>query len=210
MQEAMAMKLFIDLCSGLGGASEAFLGDPLWEVYRVEIRGEPEFQDLPSTHQHDVKNWIDWLPSLASERYEQVVIWASPPCLEFSNAMWAPRAIHSRESTEEYEPDMDIFDACLAIIEHVKPTFWVIENVAGSIPFFTPELGKFTQKIGPFFLWGVFPYIDVGPYFTHRKADNDVHSSNPLRANIKAKIPFEVSRALLHTITHHVGIDKWI
>ena len=35
----------LDLCSGLGGASEAFVKDPYWDVVRIE--NNPELAHVP-------------------------------------------------------------------------------------------------------------------------------------------------------------------
>ena len=74
------MKLFLDLCSGFGGASEAFANTPHWEVIRIE--NNPELSQVPHTRLLDVEHWLDWLPGLISEMGSRpAVIWASPPCL---------------------------------------------------------------------------------------------------------------------------------
>ena len=202
------MKLFLDLCSGLGGASEAFANSPHWVVIRIEKN--PILASVPHTRLLNLLEWKSWISDIPFEAFEEVVIWASPPCRDFSDGYASPKSIAARNGDlDEYEPDMELFDASREIIEHVKPTYWIIENVKGASPYFKPEIGPHRQRIGPFFLWGNFPFIDVGPYFKHYKSDNDVHSSNPLRSNIKAKIPFEVSNGLKNSLGYVVRLDRW-
>jgi site-specific DNA-cytosine methylase len=93
----------LDLCSGLGGASEAFVKDPHWEVVRIE--NNPKLGIIPHTEILDVMQWIDWLPALLSEKGRPTVIWASPPCLEFSQAYRAPGPSARREGIN-FEPDL--------------------------------------------------------------------------------------------------------
>lgn len=203
------MKLFLDLCSGLGGASEAFASNPTWVVIRIE--NNEILDSVPHTRILDVKQWLNWINDIPFEAFEAVVIWASPPCREFSDGYHSPKSIAARDGElGEYEPDMEIFDACREIIEYVSPQYWVIENVKGASPYFIEEIGPHRQRIGPFLLWGCFPFIDVGPYFKHEKSKHDVHSSNPLRANIKAKIPIQVSAALMIGIDSVTRLDHWI
>ena len=192
----------IDLCSGLGGASEAFV-QAGWTVIRIETN--PDLQYIPFTVNLDVLLWEEWLPDLLQEAD---LVWASPPCLEFSNAYGAPGPTAGRVGAD-YEPDLSILEACRAIIGYLNPTWWVIENVQGAVMWFPPDMGEYRQAIGPFYLWGKFPRI-VMPYsFHHRKQDHDTWSSNPMRANIKAKIPFEVSFALLETLVRQWTLDRW-
>jgi hypothetical protein len=85
----------------------------------------------------------------------------------------------------------------------------MIENVAGAVKYFDPLLGKYSQKLGPFFLWGNVPKI-VLPGFKHSKADGDSWSDDPLRPNKRAMIPFEVSFALLQTLRFQKTLEEWM
>lgn len=91
----------------------------------------------------DVRTWAYTGP-------RPCLVWASPPCTEFS-----------RESmpwcrTGE-APDLSIVEGCLRVIREADPEFWVVENVKGAIKHLSPLLGKPRQSHGPFFLWGRFP-----------------------------------------------------
>lgn len=197
----------LDLCSGLGGASEAFVQDPYWDVIRIE--NNPILADVPHTESLDVLQWMDWIPSLFDTMGKPDLVIAAPPCREFSRAYAAPAPSAERLGIR-FEPDMRILEACIDIIEYLNPTFHIIENVAGAINHFDTYLGKYRQHVGPFFLWGSFPQINLDPGFIHRKADHDSWSTDKLRANKKAKWPIEMSRGLQDAIMQQSTLADWI
>ena len=197
------MRHMVDLFSGLGGASEAMV-QAGWHVLRIE--NNPLLSEVPFTVIDDVKLIRDSVESRVDIRPIDL-IWASPPCRAFSNAYASPKSIHAREhGLESYEPDMSLFEAAIDIIEKVKPKYWIIENVVGSIRYVEPLLGIPRQIIGPYVLWGNFPFIDVDESQLVPKKKKDVHSANPLRANIKAKVDFAVSEALRAAIEEQKSI----
>ena len=204
------VKWALDLCSGLGGASEAFCHSPHWRVIRVE--NNEKLAHVPHTWILDVKDWKNWLPAMLAEYGPPYLIIAAPPCTEFSRGYNAPREIARREGWD-YNPDMSIFNACLEIIEECQSHgnhWWVLENVIGAIPDFSPQLGDPRQIIGPFVLWGVFPHLPLDSReFRAHKAGQDVWSSDPLRANKKAKWPIEVSQELLDAINYQQTLSYW-
>jgi len=110
---------------------------------------------------------------------------------------------------KDFKPNMSIVQACLDIIDYMKPDYWVLENVQGSQGFFLPLIGGRRQKIGPFYLWGNFPLLAMPPRWEHNKYDGDAHSSNPLRANLRAMIPFELSFELHQTISRQWTLRRW-
>ena len=197
----------LDLCSGLGGASEAFANHPHWEVVRIE--NNELLADVPHTRLLEVQHWLDWLPGIVLEMGSTPdLIIAGPPCLGFSTAYNAPKSIAQRAGIP-YEPDTDLVEDCIEIIEFYQPSYWIIENVSGSVNDLKVHLGDYKQKVGPFFLWGKFPHISLQPGWTHSKFDNDVWSSDPLRANKRAKWPLEVSQALLDAIMTQSTLARW-
>lgn len=202
-------KHFLDLYSGLGGASEAFALDPgKWNVLRID--NNPLLSGVPHTYIADVKNirnnvqsnWI--VPKIDC-------IWASPPCREFSNGFSSPKSIAARspEGLESYEPNMEFLELAIDIIETVKPKFWVIENVVGSIRYFAEYLGEPKQIIGPYVLWGNFPELFVDESLITPKKKKDTGSHDPLRSNRKAKVDFEISRALKEAIENQKSIFEF-
>ena len=200
----------IDLFSGLGGASEAFVKDGNYEVIRIE--NNPLLQGVPFTRDLDILKWREWLDDLLIELHESelkvVLVWASPPCLDFSQAYDAPLPRARREG-REFEPDLTLMEAAYDIICRIRPKYWVLENVVGSITHFTPELGPYTQKVGPFVLWGRFPHIATPPYWKHSKFENDTWSSDPLRPNRRAYVPIEISDGLLQAMSMQKSLFDW-
>jgi site-specific DNA-cytosine methylase len=204
------MKIMLDLYSGLGGASEAMLLDD-WVVIRIE--NNPLLSGVENTRMLDMLEWRDWLDDLLIEIHEKyghpvTLIWASPPCTEFSQAYQAPAPTARREG-REFEPDLSLMWAAYDIIMRVRPKYWVIENVAGAIPKFNDELGPYQQKIKSFVLWGRFPYIAVPVGWTHSKMEGDTWSSDPIRANRRAYVPMEISDGLLQAVCMQSQISDW-
>ena len=173
-----------DLCSGLGGWTQSFNK----HVYRFD--NADLVQHVPNTFQEDVQEWRKWILKYPKPD----VIVASPPCLEFSNGYNAPRPKAKREG-KEFISDLSILKACKEIIEHQKPKWWIIENVAGASKDFTQELGMPPRQIiGPMLLCGYFPYLPIQN--AEMKKVEDWNIGDPLRANQRAMIPLQVSQAL--------------
>lgn len=181
----------LDLYAGLGGASEAMV-EARWDVIRVE--NNPALSHVPHTKIADA-SWAYGL--LSHEKFD--LVWASPPCLEFSQAFNAPGPTAAREG-RDFSPDLAQVEKAWHIIKWLKPRFWVIENVVGAIKHLEPLLGEPSQIIGSFVLWHNLPRIVVAREFRHNKADNDSWSSDPLRSNKKAKVPIEISRAVIEAV----------
>lgn len=194
----------LDLFSGLGGASEAFVQHPDWEVVRVE--NEPLLEGVECTRLMDVQ---DFLNSDLVGYYD--LIWASPPCIEFSTAYNAPGP-KAQRAGEEFTPSLDLVHAAKAIIECLEPKWAVIENVRGAIPHLTPILGAPTVILGPFILWGSIPTLDLPRGYTHAKfgpGSNDTTSGHPLRSQHNAQVPLEISQALLDAVTNQTTLDDF-
>jgi hypothetical protein len=171
-----------------------------WLVIRADSDPDGVLADAwpPFTLKLDVKDiaWdMDSPGRLLARPEELTLFWASPPCTEFSQAYAAPGPVAARAG-EDFEPDMSILEAVLELKRRWEPKYWCIENVIGAIPHFRPYLGEPSQIIGPFVLWHNLPNIAVDYSFSHSKADQDTWSSNPLRANLKGKVPLEISEAV--------------
>lgn len=188
-----------DLCSGLGGWSEAFVQDG-WEVIRIE--NNPNLSHVPHTYELDVLNYWDWIDGFPKPD----LVLASPPCLEFSLAYNAPKVVAAREG-REFEPDMSILHACREIIEAVEPKWWVIENVAGASVKFQEIMGPQRQIIGPFHLWGTIPFL---PDLIEKKAKNNMSGSGKWSSNLRALIPFELSFNLLSAWKQQRTLEEYI
>lgn len=192
----------LDLYSGLGGFSEAFLlaGDT---VQRVE--NNPLLSEVPETHSMCVLQLRDELVHRKEEGLLDEYQWANidvllsaPPCREFSLAYSAPRA-KAHRNNEHFEPNMEHLEATLEILQIVRPRYFIIENVVGSIKYFE-EYGLTNYQIhGAHVFYGKFPFFST-PDDLPSKASKDTWSSDPLRVNKKALIPLELSMALRQAI----------
>ena len=193
----------LDLFSGLGGASEAFL-DHGWEVWRGDFN---ELFYNPSSEYY-VKNTVKW------DAYEDEVpgghvdfLWASPPCYEFSLGYNAPRAKAQREG-REYEPDMTFAIRTKEIIEIVKPRFWAVENVVGASKYFEPIFGKHRILLGAAMIWGNFPIVGFDASSRKKKVDVwDIES--PIRSNIRAKMPYWLSDQMRVAVQYQMMINDF-
>lgn len=190
----------LDLCSGLGGFSQAFLDDG-HEVMRIE--NNPLLANVDKTKMMCIFEFRDWIEDNVADKktnyFDKIdIILFSPPCYEFSLAFNAPRATHLRENRNiPYEPDMSILWCGLDIIKMLQPKYWIVENVRGASPFFSKEMGNPRQINEAYFFWGNFPTFVPDPFPS--KAEKD-ERRNPLRANIRGKIPIEISKALLAAV----------
>jgi len=193
----------LDLFSGLGGFSEAFMvaGD---EVVRVE--NNQLLSEVPNTSIECVRHVRDRLKSFKKEGHairDIDVVLASPPCYEFSLAYSAPRSLAQRNG-EEWNPSMELVEVTLEIIELIQPRYWVIENVIGSASYFE-HLGLIPHQImKPYVLYGKFPKFSAGSL--PKKAEHDSWHGDPLRANKRAMIPLELSTALRNAIINQKSI----
>jgi hypothetical protein len=158
----------LDLFAGLGGASAAMVARG-WDV--VTVDDDPRFG---CTHTADLANWSYSGPPVD-------LVWASPPCTEFS-----------RESMPWCRtgavPSLNLVAAARRIITQCAPTWWVLENVRGATGYLNPVLGE-PRSYGPFFLWGVFPEFRARVRFFKEKLWSTKRAE-------RAKIPFALSLAL--------------
>ena len=122
----MNKKMCIDLCSGLGGFSQAFMSDENWEVIRIDIN--PKFKP---TIVADVR----YLPLRKDLRPELIV--ASPPCERFSVACTEFPKKGIRQALE-------VVGACLEAVVDLKPKYWLLENPRGRLRWF---IGKPPQTV---------------------------------------------------------------
>lgn len=192
----------LDLCSGLKGWSQAFQGLSEWDIVSVDNNPDLEPDILLDLTDEKAVTKFKWAQRFDGE-FDLIV--ASPPCIEFYRVL-APFY------PDDYgnPPDMTLVNVCREIIEWFAPTTWVLENTESGHRFIEPVLGPFRQRIGPFYLWGNFPLLANVQVPPDHKARNDVWSDNPLRSNIKAKIPLEVSEGLLKTLQGQQSLKRWL
>lgn len=173
------MSLMLDLFAGTGGASAAFKAAG-WEVVTVDNdpqHGTGIVADLTAW------SWTGQRPEL---------VWASPPCTEFSRTSmpWCRPAP---------APSMALVEAALRIVRACRPRYWVLENVRGAVPYLAPLLGPPRVVAGPFHLWGHFPpFACAIPGFKERLGSKDVVK--------RAAVPYRLSAALLAAVTLQVEL----
>jgi C-5 cytosine-specific DNA methylase len=166
--------LAIDLFSGTGGATAAFR-DAGWRVVTV---------DLVRRQRPAVVADVRALPIAG----RPTLLWASPPCTEFSDA----------NPNRPARPSLELVHAAMNAIADLQPRYWIIENVRGAIPY----LGIPVQKIGPWCLWGYFPPIDV-------TLEMQLHRKSQHRTALRrGAVPYELSAALLRAVQLHAGVGS--
>tara|TARA_R110000823_G_scaffold177309_1_gene309881 strand:+ start:372 stop:968 length:597 start_codon:yes stop_codon:yes gene_type:complete len=192
----------LDLCSGLGGFSEAFVAAG-HEVLRIE--NNPLLSDVPHTKLQCIFELRDLLEDNNESLLGDIdLILFSPPCLEFSVAYNSPRSNHEREFPNvPWDPSMDILECGMDIIKMLKPTWHIVENVRGAIKYFKEDLGKPRQINDAYVFWGNFP--SFAPRRFPSKSQKDSRHS-PIRANHRGKIPIEISNELLFAIVSQKSI----
>jgi len=161
----------LDLCCGLGGAS-APMRRRGWRVVRVDIN-----PDVSPDYCADIRSW-QW------DGDRPRLIWASPPCDEFSR--------EDKPWTKTGNlPDLSIVKACIRLIDEIQPDYWAIENVRGAVPYFAPLLGKPSWVCHPYYLWGNLPPLPRRLKFPKK---GDAPRKN--RALVRAVIPFSLATAV--------------
>lgn len=198
------MKVFIDLFSGLGGAARAFDESPEWCTLKIDNKEELIEHNrglilLDISNVHETCRIIQaYLDNLAPTK---LVIWASPPCEQFSYA-------NAARAPDDF--DMTLFDAAVEIIKTFQPDHWVLENVMGAREVFSEELGQRpTQQIGSVILWGHFPLIPIAERDAYEHKKMNAKGSRVLRPNYRALIPYQISKGLRDAIDHQRALTSF-
>ena len=184
------MKLCIDLCSGLGGLSQAFM-DAGWEVVRVD--NDPKFApDILA----DVRELLKDEAFMALRPY---VILTSPPCERLSKADdWPLPGIFL---------GMSVAGACMEIVARMRPKYWALENPGwGYLRWFIGEptmrfrLNSFGYRtVKPTGIWGNVPLglINDSP---KRNSEPNMWARGPHNPAQRALMPYDLSQAILEAV----------
>ena len=197
-------RMMLDLCSGFGGQSEAFVRGG-YDVLRID--NNPLLSEVPHTYIADIMEHEFFNKSTVQMDY----VHAGPTCLEFSTAFSSPRGKHQRSGDNEpYEPThgIQLVKRCKEIIDIVKPKYWSLENVRGSIKYLTPILGEPRLIVGPYVYWGNFPLFDISIDMLPSKAQLDKRHS-PLRMNYRAECPLLLSQAFFNAMASQKSITDY-
>lgn len=159
--------MMLDICAGLGGASQV-MRERGWIV--VTLDNDPRFG-------------CDITANLSTWQYTGPtpdLLWISPPCTEFA-----------RESMPWCRtgntPDLSLVEAARRLVGEIRPRYWILENVRGAVPY----LGQPREIHGPFYLWGYFP-----PLGRPRLAMRPKESYSSKQQAERAMIPRALSEAV--------------
>jgi site-specific DNA-cytosine methylase len=174
--------VWLDLCSGLGGASQPAL-DRGWRVIRVDI--EPRFKP-------DIVADVRMLPFRhLLNPIGCDVLWASPPCTYFSR--YGLRCFYPGEPA----PDMSITHGVIDAISRLHPKFWIVENVQFACRHYEGLLGQPAMKVPGHAFWTnlslLWPQIQPHKRRAH-------HLSKRIRQAEAAKIPYEIGEAICRAV----------
>lgn len=173
------MPSMLDLCCGMGGASRAMV-ERGWRVVRVDIdsRVHPDLvMDVRASALSSVPSWE--------------LVWASPPCTEFSHhGIGLPSVVARRR-----EPDLSIVTACIGLIRSLGARWWVVENVWASRPWIEPLLGPPVASVPGHLFWGRLPGL-IPQTQPHKHRSGRAGMPSWRRSLYRSRIPYDISLAL--------------
>lgn len=196
-------KLCLDLCSGVGGFSQAFRNREGWEVITVDINKKVN-PDL-------VLDLIDVIENQAQHKdflsLKPDVILASPPCEKWSiaNSQWPKEGIYKATK---------VLGAVLEIIAIMQPKGWIIENPKGRMRWFLRK-PRLTVRLNQFGYTTVKPTdfwtnIDFGLLKASSRVNpNGIQFNKSISRAPKnrAKMPYGLSQKILEAIETGQGED---
>ena len=197
--------LMIELFAGSARMAQTFR-EAGFETFTVDI------EELS----RDPERQIDLIADVLSLKADDLppnpyVVWASPPCREFSRAYNAPQAVAERQG-RSYTPmgGLSLIQRAILMIEQLQPKYWVIENVAGARKWLKPILGEPRQVIGPYCLWGNFPHICIDPSTQFQPKNLKAGGHDRHSVQKRSVIPIEISRGLRRAMLEQTTLERWI
>ena len=146
------MKL-LELFAGTGSVGQVA------RIFNIEVTSLD--RDMVSDIQVDI---MDWDYKAAYEPHHFDIIWASPPCTEYS--------IAKTVGVRDIEGSNKVVQRTLDIIVYLRPKFWIIEN---------PQTGKLKEQS---IMYGI-PFDDVDyckygmPYRKRTRLWNNIEDWRP-------------------------------
>jgi len=171
----------LDLFCGLGGWSIPFI-EAGYDCTGVDIKniGYPGNNFI----QADLNDWI------SDQHYD--IILASPPCTQFSKVVqrWTGKCNESK--------GLELVFRTFALIQDIKPKFWVIENVKGLSEFIDEpndivRYGKSAHRKAAY-LWTNIGKLGMLDSMIIKKTNRKTFKSGDPEL---AKIPYELSYAVM-------------
>ena len=149
----------LDLFSGTGSATKAFAEDTSWEAFRVE-------KDPEVVEEYGAELQSDILKVEPTDLPEADVVWASPPCTDFSIACcyqkWTQNKLPKSKSVSA---SVRLVYRTLWLIQEIEPDYWFLENPRGMM-----------RRIMPFEPEGTVTYCQYG--FDYMKP-TDLYGDHP-------------------------------
>ena len=170
--------VMVDLCSGLGGASE-WMYRRGWKVYRYDndavfehgngLKGMSAVKPVPETMTVDVM-------SLTKDDFPEHIdfLWSSPPCKAFSIAAcsrhWYPYEEGGGPRSEMATLSLELVEHIAGLVGELNPTYHLMENPRGMMrkkyrmpDYSFPQacFGTIGQKYTDF--WGNLPWEFMVP-----------------------------------------------
>lgn len=188
----------LDCFCGMGGVSDGFALEG-FDVTGIDIVDAPKM--LGYKHKFIQADMQDWF-SIDIDYSQFDVMWASPPCRDFSNMAYMGKgSVHKDGSKFAWKippnpnEGLKLVKAFLDLIDWITPTFWVLENVQGLSKYLDMAPRAIGSKIKGgkhHVFYGNFPSLLIPQ--TEAKI-NIIHQQGKLRSWERAKIPLACSRA---------------
>lgn len=187
----------MDLCSGLGGFSEAFIQRG-HDVIRID--NDSKFKHIPNTLIANIR----YLPLKRNLRPD--ILLMSPPCNCFSTitiyCYWDDHIPKNNKTVQA----LRIVGWCLDAVDYLKPKYWILENPRGMLRTILgkPKITTFHASWGglyykPTDLWGNIPpeiiwHRPQGWIKAPRNSGKSI--KDKLKSEESAKIPYKLSEAI--------------